>query len=52
MEEPAVRGLAIIRNHCTIAHIATLLVAKAAAQLGVTECYRFIWTFVPDVVGG
>ena len=52
MEEPSVRGLASIGNHCTIAHIATLLVAKAAAQSGCSDHCRFVRTFVPTVLAG
>ena len=52
MEEPSVRGLASIRNHCTIAHIATLLVAKAAASTGCADRCRFVRTFVPNLPAG
>ncbi len=48
IQEPSVRGLASVRNHCTIAHIAVLLVALAAHQVGCQEKIRFISTFVPD----
>jgi len=50
MEEPTVHGLASIRNHCTIAHIATLLVAKAAAHMGSADRCRFVRTFVPNLL--
>ena len=47
LEEPAVRGLSSVRNHCTISHIAVLLVALAAHELGYTDKIRFARTFVP-----
>ena len=47
LQEPSVRGLASIKNHCTISHIAVLLVASAAHQLGHTNKTRFVRTFVP-----
>lgn len=48
IQEPSVRGLASVRNHCTIGHIAVLLVALAAHRLGHQDKIRFICTFVPD----
>jgi hypothetical protein len=48
MEEPSVRGLASVRNHCTISHIAVLLVALVAHRLGHQDKIRFISTFVPN----
>ena len=50
IQEPSVRGLSSIRNHCTISHIAVLLVALAAHQLGYADRTRFVRTFVPDVL--
>jgi len=47
LEEPSVRGLASIRNHCTISHIAVLLVAKAAHKFDSDDKIRFVRTFVP-----
>jgi len=47
IQEPTVRGLAGIRNHCTISHIAVLLVARAAHELGHPDKIRFVRTFVP-----
>jgi hypothetical protein len=47
LEEPSVRGLASIRNHCTISHIAVLLVAKAAHEFDSDDKIRFVRTFVP-----
>lgn len=52
LEEPSVRGLASIRNHCTISHIATLLVAKAAVKMGCADRCRFVRTFVPNLLRG
>jgi hypothetical protein len=48
IQEPSVRGLKSVRNHCTISHIAVLLVALAAHRLGHDEKIRFVRTFVPD----
>ncbi len=48
LQEPSVRGLASVRNHCTVSHIAVLLVAWAAHRLGHEDKTRFISTFVPD----
>ena len=50
LEEPSVRGLNSVRNHCTISHIAVLLVAVAAHELGHDDKLRFVRTFVPDVL--
>ena len=43
-----IRGLTSIRNHCTISHIAVLLVALAAHEFGHDDKIRFVRTFVPD----
>lgn len=48
VQEPSVRGLTSVRNHCTISHIAVLLVALAAHKLGHDDRIRFVRTFVPD----
>ncbi len=48
IQEPSVRGLKSVRNHCTISHIAVLLVALAAHKLGYDDKIRFVRTFVPD----
>jgi hypothetical protein len=50
IQEPSVRGLASVRNHATISHIAVLLVALAAHQLGYTDEIRFVRTFVPHLL--
>ena len=47
IQEPSVRGLTSVRNHCTISHIAVLLVALAAHTLGHDDKIRFVRTFVP-----
>jgi len=47
MQSPTVKGLEANRNHCTIAHIATLLVALTAAQMGERDKIRWIKSFVP-----
>jgi hypothetical protein len=47
IQEPSVRGLTSVRNHCTISHIAVLLVALAAHKLGHADKIRFVRTFVP-----
>jgi len=43
-----VRGLQANKNHCTIAHIATLLIALTAAKLGERNKIRWIKSFVPN----
>lgn len=48
LQEPSVRGLKSVQNHCTISHIAVLLVAKAAHELGHNNKIRFVRTFVPN----
>ncbi len=48
MQHPTVRGLQANRNRCTIAHIATLLVAVTAAKLGEPDKIRWIKSFVPN----
>ena len=50
LQEPSVRGLTSVRNHCTIAHIAVLLVALAAQSLGHGDKARFISNLVPEVL--
>lgn len=47
MQQPTVRGLRSNSNQCTIAHIATLLVALTAAKLGEPDKVRWIKSFVP-----
>ena len=48
MQNPSVRGLQAISNHCTLAHITVLAVALAASQTGQRDKIRFIKTFLPS----
>ncbi|MCK4373720.1 MAG: transposase [Candidatus Brocadiae bacterium] len=48
MQEPTVKGLQAVRNHCTIAHITTCLVALVAHQEGHADKLRFVRTLVPN----
>jgi len=48
MQNPTVKGLRAIRNHCTIAHITVLLVALTAHRMGCKDKIRFVKTFVPN----
>lgn len=48
MQKPTVHGLQAIQNHCTIAHIAVLLVAVAASQEGHADKLAFVRSFVPN----
>jgi len=48
LQEPSVRGLNSVKNHCTISHIAILLVAKAAHEYGFENKIRFVRSFVPN----
>lgn len=48
MQHPTVRGLKANSNHCTIAHIATLLVSLTAAKMGQKNKIRWIKSFVPN----
>ena len=50
MQHPTVRGLQANRNHCSIAHIATLLVALTAVRTGEKDKARWIKSFVPNVL--
>jgi hypothetical protein len=47
MQNPTVRGLRANQNHCTIAHITTLLVALTAARMGEKDKIRWIKSFLP-----
>lgn len=51
MQEPTVKGLKALRNHCTIAHIAVLLIALTASRSGYKDKFRFIKSFVPNFLG-
>jgi hypothetical protein len=48
MQQPTVKGLPAIKNHCTIAHITVLLVALTAHRLGYKDQVRFVKSFVPN----
>ena len=48
MQDPPVKGLNAIRNHCTIAHITVLLVALAAKRSGNPDKIRFVRSFIPN----
>jgi hypothetical protein len=47
IQEPSIRGLSSVRNHCTISHISVLLVALAAHKLSHPDKIRFVRTFIP-----
>jgi hypothetical protein len=49
MQDPSVRGLSATSNHCSIAHIAVLLVALTAAKSGHKDKIRFIKNFLPNL---
>lgn len=49
MQDPSNRGLSATANHCTIAHIAVLLVALAAAKSDHKDKIRFIKNFLPNL---
>jgi hypothetical protein len=48
MQNPTVKGLRAVRNHCTIAHITVLLVALTAYRMGCESKIRFVKSFVPN----
>jgi len=50
LQEPSVRGLQSIRNHCLITDIAMLLVALAAYRLGYEDKIGYVRTLVPHVL--
>ena len=49
MQDPSIRGFSATANHCTIAHIAVLLVALTAAKSGHRDKIRFIKNFLPNL---
>jgi hypothetical protein len=49
MQNPSVRGLRAVSNHCTIAHITVLLVALTAARTGNKDKIRFVKSFLPNI---
>ena len=48
MQNPSVKGLRAISNHCTIAHIAVLLV-DLTARTGNKNKIRFVKSFLPNI---
>ncbi|RLB20281.1 MAG: DDE transposase, partial [Deltaproteobacteria bacterium] len=48
MQNPSVKGLRAVQNHCTIAHITVLLVALTAHRMGCDDKIRFVKSFVPN----
>jgi hypothetical protein len=49
MQNPSLRGLQAVSNHCTIAHITVLLVALTAARTGNKDKIRFVQSFLPNI---
>ena len=49
MQNPTVKGLKAVSNHCTITHINVLLVAVTAVKTGNKDKIRFVKSFVPDI---
>jgi hypothetical protein len=49
MQNPSVRGLRAISDHCTIAHITVLLVALTTAKTGNKDKIRFVKSFFPNI---
>lgn len=49
MQNPSVRGLRAISNHCTIAHITVLLIALTAVMTGNKDKIRFVKSFLPNI---
>ena len=49
MQQPSIKRLKTITNHCTIAHITVLLVALTAVKTGNQDKIRFIKTFLPNL---
>lgn len=49
MQNPSVRGLQAVSNHCTTAHITVLLIALTAAKTGNKDKIRFVKSFLPNI---
>jgi len=49
MQNPSIRGLQAISNHCTIVHITVLLVALTATKTGNKDKIRFVKSFLPNI---
>jgi hypothetical protein len=48
-QNPSVRGLRAISNHCTVAHITILLVGLAAVRTGNKDKIRFVKSFLRNI---
>jgi hypothetical protein len=49
MQNPSVRGLRAVSNHCTIAHITVLLIALTAVKTGNKDKICFVKSFLPNI---
>jgi hypothetical protein len=49
MQNPTVKGLRAVRNHCTITDITVLLIALTAAKIGHTDKIRFVKKLLPNL---
>ena len=49
MQNPSVRGLRAIFNHCTVVHITVLLITLTTAKTGNKDKIRFIKSFLPNI---
>jgi len=49
IQNPSVRGLRAVSNHCTIAHITVLLIALTAAKTGNKDNIRFVKSFLHNI---
>jgi hypothetical protein len=49
MQNPSVRGLQTISNHCTIGHITVLLVALTTVKMENKDKIRFVKSFLPNI---
>jgi len=49
MQNPSVRGLQAVSNHCTIDYITVLLIALTAAKTGNKDKIRFVKSFLPNI---
>jgi hypothetical protein len=49
MQNPSVKGLRGVSNHCTIAYITVLLDALTAAKTGNKDKICFVKSFLPNI---
>jgi len=49
MQNPTIKGLKAVSNHCTVAHITVLLIAVAAIKTGNKDKIRFVKSFIPNI---